>query len=137
MALRIGGSKPVAPLVEEEQLSMEEMPVEEAAPMPEDLMAELPESLEEEPAAGGGDVDPMQVFYKSGEQRMAEACENCKHFLPESACSIVAGPIDPAGICNIYTPMAQEEEEMPMEEEAAPMPEEEVPVEEPLPTEGY
>lgn len=122
MALRIGGFQ--KPPVEEEQLPVEE-------PMPEDLLSELPESLEEEPVAeGGGDVPPEQVHYKSGEQRLNEACENCKYFVPENACSIVAGEIDPAGICNIYVPMEQEEE-LPNTHPAEPMPEGE-----PYPEEG-
>jgi hypothetical protein len=99
------------------------------AALPADLMSELPESLGEEAAMDSGDVDPMQVNYKTGEERQAQACGNCKYYT-DNACSIVAGPIDTEGICNIYSPMGDDKEHMPMAEESASV-EEEVPVEEP------
>lgn len=127
MALRIGGGRPTAPPVEEE-LPVEEAPVEE--PMPEDLMAELPQDLGEG-AMGGGSVSPMIVQYKTAQQRDMEACGSCVHFQQDGSCEIVAGPIDPEGICNIYEDMeaGAPEEEAPAKE---PMPEE-MPTDEPEP----
>lgn len=133
MALRIGGKKMEEPI--------EEVPMEESAP---DMMSELPPDLglEEEPAApegdGAGSVNPLQVHYKTGQERLQEACEQCMYYIPEGACQIVAGEIDPSGVCNVFSPMAAPEEEMPTEEpmpEGEPYPEEEAPVEEP-PVEG-
>ena len=138
MALRIGGKKAAPPPVEEPMPMEEEAPVEEPMPEEEALAEELPEeTLEEEPMGEGtGTVDPMQVMYKDGAQRAMEACGNCKYYVAEGGCSIVAGPIDPEGICNIYAPMEQEEEmsEEPMLEEEVPA---EAPMEEMVPEEGY
>lgn len=132
MALRIGGRAPMPP-VEEEQLPVEEAPVEE--PMPEDLLSELPESLEEglpEEATAGGMVDPVIAGYKGPEQGPF-ACSNCIHFREDGSCEIIAGPVDPEGVCNLFTSAAPvQQEEMPVEEE---MPEEEMPMEEPMPEE--
>lgn len=132
MALRVGGGQPAAPPMEEE-LPEEEMPMEE--PMPEEEMQVEEEASMEEPVSTGT-VDPMIAGYK-GPEAGPFMCGTCAHYTGQGTCAIVAGPIDEQGICNIFTPMATEEEEMPMEEmpaeEEAPV--EEPPAEEPLPTE--
>jgi len=131
MALRIGGGKPAMPSISEALLPEDEeaLPIEEMAPeaMPEeDLMAELPESLDEEPMAeGGGEVDPLIAGYK-GPENGPFACGNCVYFgrHGENTCAIVSGPIDAEGICNMFTSAAGAEAGMP--EEEAPLPEEEI-----------
>ena len=127
MALRIGGAKKEMPV--EEPMAEEQVPVEE--PMPEeDLMAELPETLEEEQAPeeppmpeAGGQVDPLTAGYL-GPEEGPFVCGNCV-FYGDQTCSLVAGPIDPEGCCNLFTSANTE----------APMEEEEMPMEEPLPEE--
>jgi len=122
MAFRIGGGKPPAPPVEEEA------PVpQEEAPVAEDLMAELPGTLEDEPPMeGSGEVNPLIAGYKGPEDGPFQ-CGNCVYFgrHGEGTCAIVAGPIDEGGLCNLFTSMAGMQEEAPMEEE--------VPAEEPMP----
>jgi hypothetical protein len=90
MALRIKGN--TSP-------PTEDLPVEEAEP-------ELPEQAEaaSEPAmmpmAGGGTVDPAVARYLGPESR----CAGCIHFMDPGSCEIVAGPIDPQGVCVLWTP---------------------------------
>lgn len=124
MALRIGGGRPAMPPMEEQLAPEDEVPIAEE-PMPEDLMAELPESLVEEPTmeATGERVDQLTAGYLPPEDGPF-TCGNCRFFLGEGACAIVGGEIHPDGCCNLYT---KGQEEMPMDE---PMPEE-VPAEEP------
>jgi len=141
MALRIGGGKPPAPPVEEQAAPAPE-------PMPEDLMAELPETLDEEPvpeepmAEGGGVVDPLVAGYK-GPENGPFVCANCVFYggQGEGTCAIVSGPIDPAGICNMFTSKSASEGVAPEEELAPtqePMPEgEPYPEEEESSQEGY
>jgi hypothetical protein len=119
MALRVGGAKP-APMKEEE------VPVEE--PIMEEMPEELPmeEVPMEEPMSAGGMLDPMIAGYK-GPEMGPFMCGNCMHFNGDGSCQILSGPVDEAGLCNVFSAIPQEE--MPMEEEA-PM-EEELPVEEP------
>lgn len=119
--LRIAGNKPPVP----EEPMPEEMPVEE--PMPEEMMAEeevpMEEGLEQ---PEGGMLDPMIAGYK-GPEMGPFMCANCQYF-SEGTCAIVAGPVDDMGLCNLFTPVPQEEE-MPVDEE-------ELPMEEPMPEEA-
>lgn len=49
-------------------------------------------------------VDPTIVHYMTPDMGPF-ACSNCEHFGEDGAsCNIVAGPIDPQGICNLFTP---------------------------------
>ena len=128
MALRIGGGKKMEAPVEE-PMAEEQVPMEEEV-MPEDLLSELPETLEEEPMleeqAPAGQVDMVTAGYL-GPEEGPFVCGNCV-FYGDHSCQIVAGEIDPEGCCNLFTSAsAGMEEEMPMEE---PMVEEEIPVEE-------
>ena len=36
------------------------------------------------------------------------ACGRCVHFDGQSSCEIVSGPIDPAGLCNLFEPVADQ-----------------------------
>jgi hypothetical protein len=82
MALKIGG---MAPPVEEmpTEMPVEEMPIEE--PMPD---------------MAGGLVSPEAARYFGPESR----CAGCIHFMDPGTCEIVAGPIDPQGVCVLFEP---------------------------------
>jgi hypothetical protein len=123
MALRIAGKRE-----EKEAVAPEaEAPAPEPMPTEEDLMAELPPTLDEEPVTeGGGEVDPIIAGYK-GPENGPFACANCVYFgrHGDGTCAIVSGPIDPEGICNLFTSASAGQDAMP----EAPLPEEEMPVE--------
>lgn len=99
MALRIGDGMP-----QEEAIS-------EPAVMPEEMDA----PIEELPAEPTGLVSPEAARYFGPESR----CASCIHFMEGmegGACEIVSGPIDPAGVCVLFTADAPEEmmlDEMP------------------------
>jgi len=67
-------------------------------------------------AIGGGSVSPELAHYV-GPERMDQACQNCIHFTEPNSCEIVAGAIDPAGTCNLFTMDSAGEEELPEEPE--------------------
>jgi hypothetical protein len=100
MAFKIGGQKAVP----EEEPMVEEMPAESMEP--EAMM----------PEASGGLVAPEAARYFGPESR----CEGCVHFLMAEmgSCEIVSGPIDPQGVCSLFTPDQMLEE--------APLPDGEV-----------
>lgn len=101
---------PAPPAVEEEAAIA---PVDEV-PIPEE---EVPTNL----PMMGGQVDPMVAGYKNPEFGPFE-CGAC-HFFEDNSCVIVSGPIDPKGLCNLFTPIQQSETELPIEAEE-PEPEE-------------
>jgi len=49
-----------------------------------------------------GQVSPLISVYRSPEQGPFE-CQNCINWLEPNACEVVAGPIEPEGMCNLYT----------------------------------
>lgn len=52
-------------------------------------------------------VDPKIAVYMPPELGPF-TCSNCENFDDgDGSCSIVDGPIDPQGMCHIYTPLAQ------------------------------
>jgi hypothetical protein len=135
MALRIAGAKkPAPPPVEEE---MQDAPVTEE--MPTDVPTEEPPASEasvQDAVEGAGVLDPVTAGYKGPEQGPF-MCANCKYFSHSSpnTCSVVAGFIDEAGLCNVFSPLSNEgeedipeaetpQEEMAPEEEIEPAPEE-------------
>ena len=118
MALRIAGPKKPMPMEEEMPMEqpeamMEEMPEE----MPEEMTAEAPT---EEMGEGGGAV-PQEIVHYMGPERMEISCSNCDYFSGQGTCVIVAGQIDPEGICNLHSSVGQMElsEEAPLLEEEA------------------
>lgn len=133
MALRIGGAKPMPPPVEEEmpmeEAPAEEMPVEE--PMPEEMPTEEPPMGAEPPM---GMVEPSIAGYK-GPEEGPFSCGHCAYYMGEGKCSVLAGPVEEDGLCNLFMSPAPEEseEEMPMDEEE--MPAEEAPEEPEMPEE--
>ena len=119
--LRIKGNAPPQLPPEEEMPPLpEEAPLpEEEAPLPEEAPPPINMTLKK--------VDPAIALYK-GSELGPFLCANCDYFNEEdSSCDLVDGPIDPEGVCNLFTPLAKAEEVAPVEEEA--------PVEEPLPEE--
>lgn len=132
MALRVAGKKPA--FLEEEAAEApmpEEMPVEEEMPEEELPAEEMPqEDMGDEmgtEAPEEGVVDPVVAGYK-GPEMGPFMCGNCQFFNPDGSntCSLVAGPVEPEGVCNLFTAHPVQEEEMPEEG----MPEEEMPAEE-------
>jgi hypothetical protein len=82
-----------------------------------------------EPTAGrysADKLDPMIAMYK-GPELGPFICGNCLNFDGQGGCSIVAGPVDPQGHCNVWTPpdMEQTPEEAPMEAPVEALEEEE------------
>ena len=114
MALRIAGDRPPVPPIDPE---VPEAPV--APEIPPEAGPELDLGVEPEVK-----VDPMIAGYKSPDQGPFK-CGNCNFFLEEGACQIVAGQIDPEGICNNFSAL-----DLGGESEALNEPE--VPVEVPL-----
>jgi hypothetical protein len=139
MALRIApkGFKPQeeepdvqAPTSEAPPTAEDVPPVLEGGPAPEEaaLPQEMPLDFESDPMAadGGGVVDPMTAGYR-GPDMGPFMCGNCQYFNGDNTCQLVAGEIDPMGICNLFTAPPMEQEE-PLPEEAGMEP----PVEEPM-----
>lgn len=80
------------------------------APPPEMPPQELPP--ETPPEAGGKfdaeKVDPVIVHYMTSDMGPFE-CGRCDHFDGQGGCGIVAGPIDPKGVCNVFTSVPSQE----------------------------
>lgn len=55
-----------------------------------------------------GQVDPSIVVYMTPDFGPFQ-CSNCVHFLAPNACHVVAGDIDPGGICHVFTPQGPQE----------------------------
>lgn len=78
-------------------------PASEPLVMPEEMTPEAPDALASEMPMmpdGGGRVDPEVARYLEPSYR----CHNCVHFMDPNQCEIVAGPIQPDGVCSLYTP---------------------------------
>ena len=92
-------------------------PSVEPGPAPTDVEGvdeELTQEPEAEPEMGGGTVSPESARYFGPEGR----CMNCIHFMEPGSCEIVAGQIDPQGICSLFTQDSGEDQIM---EEAPPV----------------
>ena len=79
----------------------------------------LPEDPAEQQPGGGGNVDPAVARYLGPESR----CQGCVHFSEPGSCEIVAGAIDPQGVCSLFTPdedAQSEEVHAPAEETTEP-----------------
>ena len=95
MALRIAGDRPPVPPIDPE---VPEAPVAPDVPISDpDVGPEVDLGVEPEVK-----VDPMIAVYRSPDQGPFK-CGNCNFFLEEGACQIVAGQIDPEGLCNNFT----------------------------------
>lgn len=104
--LRIKGNEPSAPPVEE--------PIEQEAQAPPPEEAPLVD--ESQDFSGQNRLDPSVVVYKTGDMGPF-SCSTCFHFDGQGGCEIVAGEIDPEGICSVWTQgeQAEPEPELPME----------------------
>ena len=60
-----------------------------------------------------GKADPAEVNYREAEDPEM-TCAECLNFLPPDQCGVVAGKVNPAGVCDAFTPA--EESESPMED---------------------
>ena len=65
-------------------------------------------------------VSPMVAGYK-GPELGPFACGNCEHWNEDGSCDIVAGPIHPEGVCNLFEPIHAEEDGEAMPEDVMPM----------------
>lgn len=90
--LRIsGGQPPVAPPIEE-------------SPTPETPVA--PEAPQIEPTGkkfSADKVEPAVARYMTSDMGPF-ICANCEHFTGAGDCAVVSGPIDPEGVCILFTP---------------------------------
>lgn len=121
MALRIKPDNYKPPQDPEESA---EEPIEQEQPA-EPLMEEAPMLPMADMPQPGGQVDPEAARYFPREYM----CAGCIHFMEPSTCEIVAGEIDPEGICSLFVPDAADM--------AADQTLVEAPVEEPMePTNG-
>jgi hypothetical protein len=98
MALRLAGGMPPMPPMEEE------IPMEEPMDMGVPAMDFMAQNTAPAPAAmpGGGMISPDVVKYMSSDMR----CMNCVHYMEAGqtgSCEIVSGPIDPQGVCLIFS----------------------------------
>jgi hypothetical protein len=87
----------------------EEVPAEAADPI---AVAGPDPSLAEK-------LPPQLVLYMGSEQGPFQ-CDHCRYWQAPIACTMVDGPIDPQGVCNIFNPAgdmgeAEAGPEMPME----------------------
>lgn len=109
MAIRIAGK------------ARPEAPVPETPEMPEE-MAQEPEVEQESevptaPAKFSADkVDPRIARYMTSDMGPF-ICANCDHFTEEGECEVVSGPIDPEGVCILFTPGIAPAEPMEVPEE--------------------
>jgi len=99
-------------------------------PQEEELAPETPEMVEETPPITDDveEVEPMPeeaapillpqttVLYLDSRFGPFE-CQNCCYFNQPDSCSVVAGNIDPLGVCNLFCPPNHEEEGTPIPEE--------------------
>lgn len=95
MAFRISNGQPPAdPMAMPEQMAAMAEPEVMADPM-----MEMPI---EEPMMSEGLVSPEAAKYMTSDMR----CGSCVHFMDSGgigSCEIVSGPIDPQGVCLLYT----------------------------------
>ena len=98
MALRIKSNEPSVEEAIPVEEPVEQVPVEEPMPM--------------EAMPSGGTIDPLVARYLGPMDR----CQSCIHYLEPGQCEIVAGPIDPQGVCSLFTADQVAEDEMPVEE---------------------
>lgn len=97
--LRVKG--PSGPPPPPEAMPPEAMPPEQAPP------EAMPPEMPQQPMTFKK-VDPSIAVYRQPDDGPFK-CANCDHYEEEGSCTIVDGPIDPEGICSIFTPMSQDE----------------------------
>lgn len=100
--LRIGNPKP--PEQGQPPMPPGGMP---PGPPPPELMAQM-EAMGKpqapKPSKFSADkANPKIVVYMDSSMGPFQ-CSNCMHFEEDGSCSVVAGPIDPGGICHVFTP---------------------------------
>lgn len=98
MAIRIAGQPPVPPPVEEAPEVPEAMEQEEAVSKPVVM------TMGEE----AGKVSPMVARYMTSDMGPF-ICAFCEHYR-DGSCEVVSGPIDPEGVCILFTPHKESEE---------------------------
>lgn len=64
-----------------------------------------------------GKVPMADVRYRQGDEQAS--CGVCANFVPPDACQIVAGRVEPQGMCDAYEPPGAQQAGPPM---SAPMP---------------
>lgn len=95
--LRIKSDQPPAPPV-----APPDIPVGAAA---------IPDAPADKPAKFSVDkVDPSVARYMTADQGPFQ-CDHCEHFTDNGDCDIVSGPIDPAGVCILFTSAAGDQKE--------------------------
>ena len=104
MALRIAGpgqqAVGIRPSVETEDNAPEDN-------APEIALDEAIEEEGSEPVMDTGKISPQIARYMSADQGPF-ICANCTHFQDDMSCQVVSGPIDPEGVCILFTSRAGE-----------------------------
>ena len=103
MALRIMGNTP--PPREEEPMP-EEMPEQM---LPEQMEAASEPAMPEEDPTDLGRVPPAIAVYRTPDLGPF-ICANCAYFREDGSCILVAGTIEPEGVCNLFTKLDEEPE---------------------------
>lgn len=120
MAIRIAGPRQQAaqpPAAAQQTPPIEEVEVPEVPEMEQET-PEQPEAVSE-PAMlteSAGKVSPQVARYMTSDMGPF-ICANCQHFQDDGSCEVVSGPIDPEGVCILFTPPDQLNEGMPEGEE--------------------
>lgn len=65
-------------------------------------------------------VAPAVAVYKTSDMGPF-ICSNCHYFEDDGSCTLVDGPIDPEGVCNMFTAIEGEPGETPTQPEEAPV----------------
>lgn len=55
------------------------------------------------PAEGAGKQPFAAVHYRAADQPQ-QSCGTCEHFDGDDGCALVAGNIDPQGVCDLFAP---------------------------------
>lgn len=111
---------PAGPPAPPQEVPMDD-PMAGGAPPPEMMDPAMAGGL---PKVSADKLDQAIVVYMTSDMGPF-ACGACAHFEGPNSCGVVDGEIDPAGLCNVFTPpMVAAPEMTGMEPQEAPMPEE-------------
>lgn len=88
-----------------------EIPQEDVAAPHEESLGDYPSKLIPQPI----------VVYMTSDMGPFE-CQNCLNFEEDGSCAVVAGPIDPKGVCHVFEPKSADmgDNEAPPDAGAAP-----------------
>ena len=100
MALRIAGPS-------QQTIVTQPLPVDMEVDAPDIEPEQAIEEAASEPVTDTSKVSPQIARYMSADQGPF-ICANCTHFQDDMLCQVVSGPIDPEGVCILFTSRAGE-----------------------------